>query len=612
MPEKNASFTIPAPNPSAETFRFLAIAPYKSMDRIITSLAPSYPDADLVSLVGDLEEGASLVRSSISAGFDAILSRGGTAELIRPITNLPVFEIPVTVSDILAAVKLAENYSEPFVIAGFPAITTPAALLCDLLNLKTKIVTFHDRTEIDGTLTRLKEDGHTLILCDMGAYSAAARIGLVPILITSGEDSVRSAIDQAVRHCRSTSALREKCRILRESISGFPFDTIILNSDGSLYDTAADSEDIRPILPYLRSLIQKSARTPLTRVLHTIENRLYSVTLRTADSSAGKLYLFTVQADPAVPAGSCQGLKFFDSTEVREQYEHSFYRLSAAAAALDGPTGRIAQSAYPVLLTGEEGSEIGQAAARIYLNSPIAGNPYITLDCGLVNDKSWRYLTVSHNSPFCGNGSTFYISNLQLLDPARRKQLLALILDTSLHKRCRLLFSCTQSPEPGSSEALREFADTLSCILLPVPPLRSFRNDLPSMCALCLNELNQDLAGNAAGFEADALAVLSSFSWPGNLRQFRRVLTNLLLSADGPLITAETAERLLDEEERTFQNTAPSSCGLNLEQPLDLILKDISELVLERCGGNHSRAAARLEISRATLWRYLKRQRPSI
>ena len=69
--------------------------------------------------VGDLSHGKELVLRHIGENYDAIISRGGTAQLIKEVTEIPVVEISLSVYDILRAIKLAENYQERYAIIGF-------------------------------------------------------------------------------------------------------------------------------------------------------------------------------------------------------------------------------------------------------------------------------------------------------------------------------------------------------------------------------------------------------------------------------------------------------------------------------------------------------------
>ena len=166
--------------------RILGIAPYEGMQSVMERAAQAYPDVQLDIYTGDLEDGVSIVKRMPLNSYDCIISRGGTATLIRQVTDLPVVEIRLSVYDVLSAMKLAENYSDLYAIVGFPSITEPAHTLCDLLGYDLDILTVHSREEVPMILEKLKEEGYRMVVCDMVAHTVARQLGLDAFLITSG------------------------------------------------------------------------------------------------------------------------------------------------------------------------------------------------------------------------------------------------------------------------------------------------------------------------------------------------------------------------------------------------------------------------------------------
>ena len=90
--------------------RALAIAPYESMAVSLVHAAESFPSIRLEVHTGDLEQGLEIVNRLDPANFDVIISRGGTAEMIRSVTDLPVVEISVSIYDVLRAIKLSDIF----------------------------------------------------------------------------------------------------------------------------------------------------------------------------------------------------------------------------------------------------------------------------------------------------------------------------------------------------------------------------------------------------------------------------------------------------------------------------------------------------------------------
>ena len=91
--------------------RILGIAPYDGMRTAMEQAAQAYPNVEMDIYTGDLEDGQAIVQQMPPNSYDCIISRGGTAALIRQVTDLPVVDIHISVYDVLRTMKLAENYS---------------------------------------------------------------------------------------------------------------------------------------------------------------------------------------------------------------------------------------------------------------------------------------------------------------------------------------------------------------------------------------------------------------------------------------------------------------------------------------------------------------------
>ena len=112
------------------------------------------------------------------------------------------------------------------------------------------------------------------------------------------------------------------------------------------------------------------------------------------------------------------------------------------------------------------------------------------VNCSLLNDKTWKFLINHYNSPFTDNGNTIYICNLESLSQERQKRLLSIILDTNLHVRNRLIFSCTQPRGKGVPHTALEYTNMLGAVHVTAKPLREQRGDLGSAAAIYIDTLN--------------------------------------------------------------------------------------------------------------------------
>ena len=190
--------------------RVLGIVPYEGMKTAMEREAEIYPDICLDVQTGDLEAGADIVRSLSPGAYDCIISRGGTAQLIRQATNIPVVEIQLSVYDVLRAIRLAQSYSDRCAVVGFPSITEPAHTLCDLLRYHMDILTVHSGQEAAQALERLEREGCRTVVGDMVTHTLARQRGLGAFLVTSGTEAIHAAFEQALFIAARSRAPREK------------------------------------------------------------------------------------------------------------------------------------------------------------------------------------------------------------------------------------------------------------------------------------------------------------------------------------------------------------------------------------------------------------------
>ena len=190
--------------------RLLGIAPYESMKFLMQEQAKEYPDIELTVFVGDLQQGVELARRNFYNDYDVIISRGGTATKLRERLDLPVVEVPILPYDIMRAMKLAENVSSHYAIVGFPNVTASAQILCQLMQHRIDIYTVQDADQVEPVLKSIQRSGTRAILCDMMAHTAATRLGLDAVLITSGIIDEREADVQAALAQNGFAVLRRR------------------------------------------------------------------------------------------------------------------------------------------------------------------------------------------------------------------------------------------------------------------------------------------------------------------------------------------------------------------------------------------------------------------
>lgn len=88
--------------------KVLGVAPYEGMQSLMYKVAEEFPDIELSVFLGDLAAGVAVVQERMQENYDIVISRGGTAGLLRQQISIPVVEISFTVYDILPVLRLAD------------------------------------------------------------------------------------------------------------------------------------------------------------------------------------------------------------------------------------------------------------------------------------------------------------------------------------------------------------------------------------------------------------------------------------------------------------------------------------------------------------------------
>ena len=588
--------------------RVLGIAPYEGMKTLMSSVVADYPQIDLTLFVGDMEQGLEIARSNFHGDYDVVISRGGTAKMLQKNLALPVIEIDISMYDILCALKLADGLTGKTAMVSFANITSSAHLLCDLMKYNMDIYTIDSAEAVEPTLRQLQKNDYQSILCDMLSNTTAKRLGLNSFLITSGVDSIRKAFDQALLLCRSQQRLRDENQFFRQLIQGQIGQTMVFDQGGNLFLSTLD--DPKPeLLELLRRDLPESQLGAERRITRNLGGMLYAIRARRI--STGSLtytaFFFDARKTPLSP--NQVGIRFSTRPEAENAFYSSIFSFAGSISDYQQDIEHISQSTAPVMVTGEDGTGKESIVSVLYMRSPLRNAPLVSINCSLLNDKSWAFLLEHHNSPLADQGNTLYFASIDALSEERRQQLLAVLSEMDVCRRNRVIFSCVCQPGEYTSAVGSLFMDKLCCLSLYLPPLRQMAERIPALVNLSLSHLNVDLPRQIVGADPEAITLLQNFQWPHNYTQFRRVIGELAVTATGSLITAENVRQALRKERHVgaFSPCAENAAApLNLNRTLDEISQDVARRVVEESGGNQTVAAKRLGISRTTLWRLLQ------
>jgi DNA-binding NtrC family response regulator len=134
----------------------------------------------------------------------------------------------------------------------------------------------------------------------------------------------------------------------------------------------------------------------------------------------------------------------------------------------------------------------------------------------------------------------------------------------------------------------------LAVITIKLPQLKERKEDIPLLCYFFLNKLNKSIGKNVRGITLDAKRLLISYDWPGNIRELENVLERAVLVTTANFIRVQDIPSYIGD---SLKRESPSNLSL------DEVEKHHIQSVLTTTGGNKTKAATLLGISRRALHR---------
>ena len=322
------------------------------------------------------------------------------------------------------------------------------------------------------------------------------------------------------------------------------------------------------------------------------------------------------------------------AAERRAKYTFSnFIGASPAAMEVKRQARRAAQADTSILLLGETGTGKEVLAQAIHAASPRAHGPFIGINVAAIPDTllEAEFFGASA-SAYTGadrrgrdgkfklaHGGTLFLDEVGDMPMATQSKLLRVLQEKEVEPLgSNRVTKVDVRVIAASSVDLRQMVSMgrfrsdlyyrLSVLPIELPPLRERIGDLESLCDYILEEIAQRSGRPQRELTPTALAVLSAYGWPGNIRELRNVLEQVTLTSDNPRLSAEEFSLVLPRV------AAGARAGDRATLRLSDVVADAERCAirsaLAAAEGKKILAAALLGISRATLYQKLSTLAP--
>lgn len=276
-----------------------------------------------------------------------------------------------------------------------------------------------------------------------------------------------------------------------------------------------------------------------------------------------------------------------------------------------------------ILITGESGTGKELAARAIHKASRREARPFVSINCAAIPDGLMESEMFGHErGAFTGadssrkgkfelaDGGTLLLDELGDLPGPLQAKLLRVLQESRFERvggnktigvDVRVL-ACTSKDlqrEVAEGRFRKDLLYRLQVIPLVMPPLREHPEDIEELCRFFLLEFNQR-HGRSVSISAKAVACLRQYDFPGNIRELR----NILERASVLCRTSEISLEDLPAEIHQLEKQPDTQCTLS--ETLSKAERQCLLNALSECGGNRTKAAELLGISRKNLWEKLK------
>ena len=295
--------------------------------------------------------------------------------------------------------------------------------------------------------------------------------------------------------------------------------------------------------------------------------------------------------------------------------------------------GLLTTNTLTVMITGESGVGKELVARSIHRHGPTGGGPFVAVNCAAIPETLLESELFGYEKgAFTGAdgrrvgrceaaaGGTLFLDEIGELPYHLQSKLLRVLQERSFERigsvetiplKARIIAATNHDLDKlcRQGKFREDLYYRLKLVNLHIPPLRKRKEDIEVLAVHLLALINDELNTHVTGIESDALAMLQSHAWAGNVRELEHTLKRAVLMAHGALLTILTEQDEITSALQQAARTPLRRClesGADGEKNLFHRLVSITEQTLvdealKLCNGNQVAAAELLSVHRTTL-----------
>ncbi|MCL6583383.1 MAG: sigma 54-interacting transcriptional regulator [bacterium] len=287
----------------------------------------------------------------------------------------------------------------------------------------------------------------------------------------------------------------------------------------------------------------------------------------------------------------------------------------------------VSQSKATVLIQGESGTGKELVARAIHYQGLLASKPFIGVSCSVLSENLLESELFGHvKGAFTGaikdktgrfelaNGGTLFLDEIADMSLNLQTKLLRVLQEREFEKvggektikvDVRIIAATNKDvkEEVARGRFREDLYYRLKVVEIKLPPLRERIDDLPLLAMHFIEKFNQKTGKKITGLSREAMRILFRHSWPGNIRELEHLIEHAFVKCKGLTIQP----RHLPQDLLNPQVDQVIKVGMMEGLSRDQIDKEVLLSILEECDWNLKAVMQKLDISRPTLWRKMKK-----
>ncbi len=290
---------------------------------------------------------------------------------------------------------------------------------------------------------------------------------------------------------------------------------------------------------------------------------------------------------------------------------------------------KIARVDGTVLITGQSGTGKELVARAIHFKSPRSNGPFVVVNCGAIpkdlieseffghtkgaftdakSEKTGKFELAQKGTIFLDEvGELSQEAQVKLLRALGEREIVKVGGTETIPIDVRVIAATNKNLEHDTEMGIfrEDLYWRLAVLSIHLPPLKDRKEDIPLLCDHFIDKFNREMGKKIEGVTPKTLELLINYSWPGNIREMESVIYEAIVLSES---------RIIEEDNLPMRIRGKASIKEVVPSPEDKPMSDmvhslteqmeieLIEKALKESGGNRTKAAEKLGISRKTLF----------